>query len=105
MSRREHVCGEYGLRGVGCADINWNNGLGMPADWGCDVASRIAQDTGWSNFLTYESSRSGSMVSHPPRDRYSRSSSLIAFTFLQCSDYSQCGPDQRDTHVVCGYEY
>ena len=57
------MCGEYGLRGVGCGDINWNNGLGMPPEWSCNVVQPLAQATGWSNFLTFESGRSSGMVS------------------------------------------
>jgi len=62
--RREHVCGEYGLRGVGCGDrdMNWNNGLGMPPEWGCNMVQPLASATGWSNFLTFESDYSSGMV-------------------------------------------
>ena len=97
------MCGEYGLRGVSCAGVNWNNGLGMPNEWSCNIPGQIASATGWSNFLTFEGDRNSAMVS----DSFcpNRPSSHTRFLSVQCADFSECSPDQRQTHVVCGYEY
>ena len=79
----ELECQKWGLRPVGKHDVNWNNALGMPSSWSSNIPSDLSSHTSWDNFLTLEDGRSSGM----------------------CADFSECSPDQRDAHVICGYEY
>ena len=79
----EMECQKYGLRGIGCHDIIWNNALGMPTSWGCNIAAKMHSLTGWNTMVFYESSQGGGM----------------------CADFNECSPDQQEAHLICGYEY
>ena len=37
----EMECQKYGLRGIGCNGITFNNGLGMPSSWSCNIPSQV----------------------------------------------------------------